>query len=105
MVRAPAESRVARFQRQAAAEGELEQVERTSQLRAVDLALPEIRHALRAGHLMANHGRRALVLRPRQLAIPYRDAVDHAAREPVEPALLPRIGGGNLELRLSLELA
>ena len=53
------------------------------------LGLEIIRHALGAGGFVRERGRRALVLGPAHLARPYRDAVAHAARPGLEPAVRP----------------
>src|SRR6185436_8554040 len=59
-----------------------------------DLALPEVRHPARALRLVTDDAGRALAFRPGELPVPYRETVDHAARQPFEPARLPALLAG-----------
>ena len=63
-----------------------------------------IRHAPAAGNLVREDGRRTLALGPVHFAHPYADAVTHAARRGLEPAVGP-IGfmEGVMEPRLAVE--
>ena len=90
MTGAPVEFPVARLEAERAGEHELCHVERAAHPLVIDLALPKIRHPPGAFDLVADDRRRALVRRPRELAIPNRHAVDHAARERLEPLRLER---------------
>src|SRR5687767_618181 len=69
----------------------------------VDLPFPEAQHACRAIHLVPDHARRALALRPVELAQPDRKSVHQASRERLEAARVPSLVAG-AEGRPAVEL-
>jgi len=86
VARAPVELAAARRHAERAGEGELGHVERPVHDGVADLLLPEAGEALHAALLVLDRRRRALVLGTHDLAQPYREPVEEAARDGLEAA-------------------
>src|SRR5262245_55020356 len=104
MAIAPAEVGNPRFEPQTAGESHLRHVETAAHPGMPDFFFPKIGHTPGARRLVLDDPGRALVDRAVEFPAPYRNAIDHAARQAFEPPRFPRLlTRRQIERRLAVE--